>query len=112
MAQWISSTAIRLIPRRTDSPALRRYGNPSLRNYCCISICVAKVICGLSFGDANGQLADVFAAIQLEQRLGESLDAIDDMLARFELTGGHPAEHFAGGLGEAAGVVEHDEAFH
>src|SRR5437763_740543 len=56
-----------------------------------------KFFCALGFGHANGQLADVFAVIQLEQRLGESLDSIHDMLAGFELAGRHPTEHFAGG---------------
>ncbi len=44
------------------------------------------------------QLAEILAAEQLQQRLRKCLETLDDVFARLELAGGHPAGHIARSL--------------
>src|SRR5579864_9420575 len=58
------------------------------------------------------QLAEVLAPEELEQGVREGLEALDDVLARPQLAGGHPAGDLARRLGVAVGVIEDQHALH
>src|SRR5579871_629400 len=60
-------------------------------------------------GHFDHQFAVVFSLEELEERVGKCLESLHDIFLRLELSGSHPADHVAGGLSIAGGVIEDDK---
>src|ERR1700754_3820562 len=68
---------------------------------------------GIRASDGEKELAGVLSGEQLEERVGERLDAaLDDVLVRLQLPAAEPLGELGGALGVAARVVEDDESLH
>src|ERR1039457_849167 len=113
VARALVRAVLALMPTRSAGCRTRSHECERCTQECvrhgCIEPCDK---CGLRRGDFNRQLAKILAAKQLQQRLRERLDPLDNVLARFQFACGQPATHFAQRIAIAVGIVKHDEAFH
>src|ERR1700694_1905365 len=64
------------------------------------------------FRHFDQQLAQIFAAEQLQERFWKSFKPFYDVLARLQFVRRHPARHFPRCFAETRRVIEHHKAFH
>src|SRR3984957_138889 len=63
-------------------------------------------------GDFQDELAGVLALEKLQQSIRKSLEALNDVFARFQFARGHPSGHFAASDSVAVGVIEDHHSGH
>src|SRR5260370_40548629 len=69
-------------------------------------------VCSSFVGDLDDELAEVVAVEQLDQRVGEGLESLDNVLARPERAIGAPGCQRVGCLVVTGGVVARQESLH